>query len=104
MKPDIALTRRHEGDVCFVLDAKWKAITDPKNDIAQSDVYQLYSYGRKFGCRTVALIYPRTPQFRNPLRYEFEDSVAGQPLTLWCFLFDVVHPCNSVAHVLDHLG
>ena len=102
MKPDIALM--HRDEVCFVLDAKWKAITDPKHDIAQSDLYQLYSYGRKFGCPTVALIYPRTPQFRNPLRYQFVDSVAGQPLTLWCFPFDVVHPCNSVAHVLDHLG
>ena len=98
MKPDIALM--HHDDVCFVLDAKWKApgkSGDPKRDIAQSDVYQLYSYGRKFGCRTVALIYPKTTHFQKPLPYEFDDKVNNQPLTLWCFPFDVVQPEHSVA-------
>ena len=102
MKPDIALMQR--GDVCFVLDAKWKTINNPKHDIAQSDIYQLYSYGRKYGCRTVALIYPRTAQFQDPLRYDFDDKVTGQPLSLWCFPFDVVHPCDSVQRILNHLG
>lgn len=106
MKPDIALMR---GDnVHFVLDAKWKAIDgtsdDSTHNIAQSDVYQLYSYGRKYGCRTVALIYPKTAQFQHPLRYDFEDKVTGQPLALWCFPFDVVHPRDSVRRILNHLG
>ena len=98
MKPDIALMRGN--DVLFVLDAKWKRIRDPKRDIAQSDIYQLYSYGRKFGCRTVALLYPRTPQFNTPLRYEFKDAIHGQPLALWCFPFDVVDPRASVTAIV----
>ena len=102
MKPDIALM--HRDDVCFILDAKWKTINNPKHDIAQSDVYQLYSYGRKYGCRTVALIYPRTAQFQHPLRYDFDDTVTSQPLSLWCFPFDVVHPRDSVQRILNHLG
>ena len=102
MKPDIALMQH--GNVCFVLDAKWKVIKDPKHDIAQSDVYQLYSYGRKYGCHTVALIYPRTATFQDPLRYDFDDKVTGQPLSLWCFPFDVVHPRDSVQCILNHLG
>ena len=105
MKPDIALMR---GDVAIVLDAKWKAINgtsdDSTHDIAQSDIYQLYSYGRKYGCRTVALIYPRTAQFQHPLRYDFDDKVTSQPLSLWCFPFDVVQPRNSVQCILNHLG
>ena len=105
MKPDIALMR---GDVAVVLDAKWKAINstsdDSTHDIAQSDIYQLYSYGRKYGCRTVALIYPRTAQFQHPLRYDFDDKVTGQPLSLWCFPFNVVRPCDSVQCILNHLG
>ena len=101
MKPDIALVRHNE--VCFVLDAKWKTITDPKKHITQSDVYQLYSYGRKFGCRTVALIYPSTKEFQCPLRYEFNDTVRGQPLTLWCCPFDVVRPQDSVKRIMKHL-
>ena len=86
MKPDIALVRA--GEVRFVLDAKWKKINgdseDPKHGISQDDVYQLYSYGRKFGCAKVALIYPKTPEFDSPLRYEFNDRVAGQRLALLC--------------------
>lgn len=105
MKPDIALMRG--GDVRFVLDAKWKAIdgkdADPKHAIAQSDIYQLYSYGRKFGCRTVALIYPKTAQFQEPLRYEFVDGLRDQPLALWCFPFDVEQPRDSVKDILGHL-
>ena len=102
MKPDIALMQRR--NVCFVLDAKWKVIKDPKQDIVQSDVYQLYSYGRRYGCRTVALIYPRTATFQHPLRYDFDDKVTGQPMSLWCFPFDVVRPRDSVQCILNHLG
>ena len=106
MKPDIALVR--SGKVRFVLDAKWKRIngdsTDPKHGISQSDVYQLYSYGRKFGCAKVALIYPRTPEFDSPLRYKFKDKVAGQGLDLFCFPFDVVQPDESVRKIMCRLA
>ena len=102
MMPDIALTHG-DNTVQFVLDAKWKHINDPRKDIAQSDVYQLYSYGRKFGCGAVALIYPKTPGFKAPLRYAFRDAVDGQPLELWCFPFDVVDPQGSVDCILRSL-
>ena len=102
MKPDIALMRG-DNTPHFVLDAKWKHIQDPRADIAQSDVYQLYSYGRKFGCGAVALIYPQTPGFKTPLRYAFRDAVDGQPLALWCFPFDVVDPQGSVDGILRSL-
>ena len=105
MKPDIALMR---GDkVRFILDAKWKEIGGTGNNkqthkVAPSDIYQLYSYGRKFGCGNVALIYPKTGQFQRRLRYEFDDAV-GQPLTLWCFPFDVREPSQSVKGITDEL-
>ena len=106
MKPDITLMRGN--DVRFILDAKWKKIDgtvrDPKHDVAQGDVYQIYSYGRRFGCRTVALIYPRTQQFQSPLRYQFDDKVCGQPLDLWCFPFDVLQPSHSVGDMIGELS
>ena len=107
MKPDIALVR--SGKVRFVLDAKWKRIngdsTDPKHGISQSDVYQLYSYGRKFGCAKVALLYPRTPEFKSPLRYEFNDKVGDQQgLELFCFPFDVVRPDESIREIMRRLA
>ena len=108
LKPDIALMRGKRGKkVHFILDAKWKKIggtgSGQTHEIAQSDIYQLYSYGRKFGCRNVALIYPKTPQFRSPLRYQFDDAV-GQPLALWCFPFDVRQPRGSVEAITAKLG
>ena len=103
LMPDIALMRGNQ--VCFILDAKWKEIdgtaSNRTHDIVQSDIYQLYSYGRKFGCRTVALVYPRTHQFQSPLRYQFDDKVCGQPLDLWCCPFDVLQPSDSVCAIIE---
>ena len=105
MKPDIALVQ--SGEVRFVLDAKWKEINgigkDPKHGISPGDVYQLYSYGRKFGCAKVVLIYPRTLEFHSPLRYEFNDKVDGQRLELFCFPFDVVEPGKSIREIMERL-
>ena len=106
MKPDIALLRSDE--VRFILDTKWKEIdgggSDPKHGISQGDMYQLYSYGRKFGCATVALIYPKTSKFELPLRYEFQDRVAGQPLALHCIPFDVTQSKASVTEIMRILA
>ena len=104
MKPDIALVR--SGEVRFVLDAKWKELDGhgPKYGISQDDVYQLYAYGRKFGCAKVVLIYPKTRKFVSPLRYEFQDEVADQGLELFCFPFDVVQPDKSVREIMDQLA
>ena len=106
MKPDIALMQ--SGDVRFILDAKWKDVDDgggdPKHGVGQSDIYQLYAYGRKFGCATVALVYPRTGKFQSPLTYEFRDKVKGLPLKLFCFPFDVERPRESVRCILGCLN
>lgn len=105
MKPDIALLQA--GEVQFILDAKWKEIdgisNDPKHNVSQDDIYQLYSYGRKYGCAKVVLIFPQNQKFKSPLRYEFDDKVAGQSLTLFCFPFNVEEPQKSVLTILDQL-
>lgn len=105
MKPDIALMQGNK--VQFILDAKWKEINglnnDPKHNINQADIYQLYAYGRKFGCSTVALIYPKTRQFNRPLTYKFIDEVERQPLVLLCLPFDVEQSESSVGEVLEAL-
>ena len=89
MKPDLSLK---EGKrVPFILDAKWKEIDArngaPKHGIDQRDMYQLYAYGKRYGCRAVALVYPQTGAFKTELRYRFFD---GLPLV--CLPFDVTRP------------
>ena len=93
MKPDISLRK---GDrVAFILDAKWKRIDAfadaPKHRIEQDDMYQLYAYGKRYGCDAVALVYPRTGTFTTKLRYRFDDD-----LTLFCLPFNVENPRGSV--------
>ena len=100
MKPDISL--RSDGKTKFILDTKWKRVNengnDPKHGISQADMYQLFAYGKKYRCKQVALVYPKTAQFREMLRYEFDED-----LSLSCFPFDVTDPKGSVKDILKHL-
>ena len=101
-KPDISLM---DGDdrVVFILDAKWKEIDalKPENNygITQSDLYQLYAYGRRYKCRKLALVYPQTRKFKAPLTYRLLDE-----LTLLCLPFDVTSPKNSVQRSMQRLA
>ena len=66
MKPDITLQKG--GHNRFILDTKWKRLKSVAEDrtkrgIVQADMYQLYAYGKRYGCKTVALVYPRTGDF-----------------------------------------
>ena len=94
MKPDISLKLK-DGRCAFILDAKWKDIKAhgdaPKHGIDQDDMYQLYAYGKRYGCDAVALVYPRTGSFKTELRYRFFDG-----LTLVCLPFNVENPKESV--------
>ena len=104
MKPDISLMsdRMSDRKTEFILDTKWKRIngegSDPKHGISQADMYQLFAYGKKYGCKQVALVYPKTEQFQKILRYKFDEK-----LSLSCFPFDVTRLQGSVAEILNHL-
>ena len=101
MKPDISLMGSGE-QVKYILDTKWKRINEqdsyPKHNIVQADMYQLFSYGKQYGCDKVALIYPRTKKFKELLCYRFDDK-----LSLICFPFDVEDPKNSVCKIISSL-
>ena len=100
MKPDMNLKW---DDVRFIFDVKWKRINENDNDskhgISQADVYQLFAYGKKYGCRHVALVYPKTNRFRELLRYTFDEKLA-----LSCFPFDVTDPRGSVDEIIKFVG
>lgn len=59
-RPDI-LVKRGE-DILQIIDTKWKRITsridDPKQGVAQSDVYQMIAYGQLYKCDQLTLLYP----------------------------------------------
>ena len=95
MQPDILLRERNGEGAKFVLDAKWKELDTssgaPKYGIDQADLYQLYAYAKGYDCNAVALVYPRSQNFRTKLQYQLLSDV-----TLICLPFDVTEPQESV--------
>ena len=102
MRPDILLREKKGEGAKFILDAKWKGLDTsfdaPKYGIDQADLYQLYAYAKGYDCNAVALVYPRSQNFRTKLQYRLLDDV-----TLTCLPFDVAHPQESVQHSMAAL-
>jgi len=95
LKPDI-LIKKSQNNIA-VLDTKWKLLdshaddTKMKYKISQSDLYQLFAYGKKYlnggGC--VFLIYPAHQNFKEPLPvFDFDEN-----LKLWVVPFDLDKRC-----------
>ena len=96
LEPDIFIT---QGRKRWVLDTKWKLLNEAdrpgKYGLSQSDFYQLYAYGQKYlgGGGSMALIYPRTEQFTQPLKpFHFDER-----LSLWVLPFDLDAPMDEQA-------
>lgn len=91
LKPDI-LVRNGDQDV-LVLDTKWKLLDGLKQNgtdkygLSQTDFYQLQSYGQSYldGDGDIALVYPKTDSFAQPLPvFDFQN---GSKLRLWVLPF-----------------
>ena len=65
----------------------------------RADLYQLHAYGASYGCKSVALVYPKTRSFANELWYRFFDG-----MTLIALPFDVTNPQASVQRAVHSLG
>lgn len=61
MRPDIVIRRKSDGAI-FVMDTKWKVLSDSKANygISQADMYQMYVYQKKYGAEYITLLYPKT--------------------------------------------
>ncbi len=82
---DIAL-RRGDGTFPLLIDTKYKTLapTDRKGGVAQSDMYQMYAYARRYACPRILLLYPQTAGMTEPLRVRFtlHDGGAIEAATL----------------------
>lgn len=93
LEPDLLVKG---NDETFVLDTKWKLISNTKSGdknygISQSDFYQMFAYGQKYlnGQGQMALIYPKTDEFSKCLEpFEFNEDRTPK-LTLWVVPFDL---------------
>ena len=88
LEPDLLL---EQGQQAWVLDTKWKRLdaADRQNKygLSQADFYQLFAYGQKYlaGRGEMALIYPCTAQFSEPL----PPFYFSPELRLWVLPFDL---------------
>jgi len=75
LRPDIVI---QQGEKCWVADTKWKLIDKQERNhgISQSDMYQLYAYGKKYdNCQGLFLIYPKSIIFNEDKLFSFEDHL-----------------------------
>ena len=97
-KPDIALMENET--VRVILDAKWKRIDPNKPEknfyVEQSDLYQLYTYGKRYKCKAVILVYPKSREFNRALDFRYFDD-----LPFVCYPFDVEDPDRSVENLIS---
>ena len=59
LRPDICV---YDGkELKIIIDTKWKKLdqSKPHNKVSQSDMYQMYAYGKEFQCPKTILLYPR---------------------------------------------
>lgn len=76
--PDILLKKQSDN---IILDTKWKIVDSSKSKlnygIDQSDLYQIYAYGKKYDCKQLFLIYPTHENFREPLQvFDYEHNMS----------------------------
>ncbi len=66
LRPDIVITRDDGSKI--VLDAKWKSLTNNLRQnygISQADMYQMYTYSKKYETREIWLLYPVNEEMKN---------------------------------------
>lgn len=89
LKPDIVI-----DDGKIIVDTKWKILSVDKSNlgISQSDMYQLYAYGKKYqNCENLYLIYPKDEVIDGNLYHYYEDK----KLPLKVLFFDVENLENN---------
>ncbi|MDD3056352.1 MAG: McrC family protein [Aliarcobacter sp.] len=89
LKPDIVV-----DDGKIIIDTKWKILNENKSNqgISQSDMYQLYAYGKKYKiCENLYLIYPKDEVEKGNLYHYYEDK----KLPLKVLFFDVENLENN---------
>jgi 5-methylcytosine-specific restriction enzyme subunit McrC len=88
IRPDLVI---ETAEKVIVADTKWKLIDQHQASknylISQADMYQMYTYGKKYNSDQLILIYPECETFTNPLnfKYEGENELNCEP---WKFRTD----------------
>lgn len=94
LRPDIVM--KNEKLPPIILDTKWKRlINDVKKNygISQSDMYQMYAYGKKYNTSEIWLLYPRTEGMEEMNGFTFD---SGDDIRVHLFFVDVANIDKSL--------
>lgn len=98
LRPDIVL--EFDG-YKVVLDTKWKLLSDKASNwgISQSDMYQMYAYGKKYEAERVVLLYPNSDKVsKKDMGYLSNDNVKVDVAFI-----DLRDPDNSIKKILSQI-
>lgn len=97
MKPDIVI-RHKESKRIFVMDTKWKVLSDSKANygISQADMYQMYAYQNKYHSENVTLLYPLTEKVEQNKDIEFHANDGTLIRIRFIDLFDLNHSLSNI--------
>lgn len=96
LRPDIGIRRR--GEVVLIIDTKWKRLDESiyNFSISQSDVYQVYAYGKEYDSPRVILLYPRHGNLPMQLTEYHHNAKSGEkPKEIAIATVDVSCPLSS---------
>lgn len=90
MRPDIVIRRKSDGAI-FIMDTKWKILSDSKANygISQADMYQMYAYQKKYGAEYITLLYPKTEKVLGNENIEFQSKDGVIVRVAFVDMFDV---------------
>jgi 5-methylcytosine-specific restriction enzyme subunit McrC len=96
LRPDIVL---EFGERKVIMDTKWKLLsdTDRNSGISQSDMYQMYAYGKKYVADRIVLVYPYSDKIgRSDIGYSSDDNVRVD-----IRFVDLRNPTESISDLLS---
>lgn len=95
LRPDIVM---ESNGKTFVFDTKWKLLSENERNygISQSDMYQMYAYGKKYAAEKVLLLFPQSFAAKTQdISYVSNDGV-----NMEVCLIDLQHADASVSDIV----
>lgn len=100
LRPDIVCKR---GERTVIMDTKWKRLVNSERTnygIAQSDMYQMYAYSKKYEASEIWLLYPLNEEMRNHSNIVFE---SGDGTTVKLHFVDLTHMPETLEELREKL-
>ncbi len=102
MRPDIVVKRKSDGAI-FVLDTKWKILTDNKANygISQADMYQMYAYQKKYNAQNVTLLYPQTDKLFPGVNIYYRSQDGVEVNVRFVDLYDIKDSISDLSRTIE---